>query len=67
MVNLLLGSYDSKETKSWIDYLGSHTAGMHSAVRSSQVRCSLLDRYHRSSMTVPEEVEVLERHRYYKL
>lgn len=28
MVNLLLGSYDSKETKSylyWIDYLGSHT------------------------------------------
>ncbi len=64
-VNLLLGGFDSKESKSylyWMDYLGTLGVVPYGAQGyGSNFVLGLLDRYHRSDMTVDEGVELLEK------
>ena len=65
VVNLLLGGFDSKESKSylyWMDYLGTlGTVPYGAQGYGSNFVLGLLDRYHRSNMTVAEGVELLEK------
>lgn len=64
-VNLLLGGYDSSESKSylyWMDYLGTlGTVPYGAQGYGSNFVLGLLDRYHRPNMTVEEGVELLEK------
>ncbi len=64
-VNLLLGGFDSNESKSylyWMDYLGTlGTVPYGAQGYGSNFILGLLDRYHRSNMTEAEGVELLEK------
>lgn len=64
-VNLLLGGYDSKESKSylyWMDYLGTLGVVPYGAQGyGSNFVLGLLDRYHRPNMTIEEGEELLEK------